>query len=454
MADPILTPTIDALIAEINALKAAASAPPVDDTIIVTNAAELQAALDGSSEKTIVVQPGRYTGNFTLKPKSTKTTVQGLTGVDGRVTPGLAFPQLWCGDPTLPVLNAVGAAHDYSFYGLEFSGAAPDRDLMVIGPIDMTDPAQMPFNFLFDQCYAHGVNDMGHRGIQINAINWTISHCHFSEFVEVGRDSQAIAIGVGGGHFQILDNHLEASGENFMIGGVDPKIQGMLPGPGLISGNYCYKDPAWKTKYPGSVKNLGELKLGDGITIEKNTFENCWVDAQPGSGFLLTVRNQGGTAPWSTVTNIIIRCNTIIGVANFAFNILATDDLKPSVTAENVSIIDNLCTNCAAGIQLAGGIKGLTCTGNVMPGLKKNFLALSGAPNSGFVFTGNFVAAGLYGISGSNAGVGTPSLDLYCPGYVFTGNTIEKSAARTIPYPAGNTIVATGAVTPDPWTCH
>ena len=447
------TPTIDALIKELEALRAVLTTPPTPSTpttVTVTTAAELQAALDGPAA-IVQVQPGTYTGNFTIKAKPTKTTVKGLT-VTGRAQPGLAYPKLVAKDPLLPVLNALAGAHDYTFTGLEFTGVAPDRDLMVMGPIGMTAIAQAPMNITFDQIYAHGVNGLGHRGLQFNTVNGTVTRSYFAEFVEQGRDSQAIGIGVAGGPYTITDNYLEASGENLMFGGVDPVIPNSIPGPALISGNTFFKPPEWKTKYPGSVKNLFELKNAHDVTIINNTFENTWVDAQPGSAVLFTVRNQNGTCPWCNVTNVVFRCNEIKNVDSFAINILATDNLHPSGMAENITIANNLFTNSGGGVQIIAGGKSIILTANVMPALKSRFLSLSSTPGTGFQFTNNFVSAGDYGITGDATAVGTPSLDKFQPGYVFTGNTIEKSAARTIGYPTGNTIVATGAVTASNWS--
>jgi len=443
------TPTLDALVKEIQSLKS--PTPPPSTTVIVSTAADLQAALDGPA-MTIMVQPGTYTGNFTIKAKTTTTVVQGLT-VTGRAAPGLAYPKLVAKDPLLPVLNALPGANDYTFVGLEFTGAAPDRDLIVIGPNDQTSVTTFPQRIKFDQCWIHGVNNLGHRGIATNGADITVTRSYIAEFVEPGRDSQGIGI-ILGGPYTITDNYIEASGENVMFGGSDPKMPNAIPGPALISGNYFFKPLTWKTQYPGSVKNLFELKNAHDVMFTKNMLENVWVDGQAGSALLITVRNQDGACPWCNVTNVTISCNQIKNVANFAINILGTDNNHPSGTASNISILNNLFTSSVAGIQLASGVNGLTVTGNVMPALTKTFLTLAGVPSTGLVMTGNQLSPGEYGIAGDNTAVGTPSLEKYAPGYKFTGNVIETTPVRPIPYPAGNTMVAPGSVTADKWVCQ
>jgi len=407
--------------------------------------------LNGPAE-VIVVQPGIYTGNFTIKAKATKTLVRGLT-FEGRATPKLRYPQLVAQDPLTPVLNSLDGAHDYTFVGLEFTGVAPDRDTLVIGPLTMTEVAQVPVNITFEQCYVHGVNGKGHRGLMFNVVNGVLTRNYFSDFVEQGRDSQAVGIIGGPGPYTFTDNYFEASGENIMFGGADPKIRGAIPGPALISGNTFFKPPVWKTRYPGSVKNLFELKNAHDITIKNNVFENVWVDAQAGNAIVFTPRNQDGTCPWCNVTNVLFACNEVRNVAGFAVSILGTDNLRPSGTADNLVLTQNLFTSVSGGVAITGPVKHLDINRNVFVGIKARFLSFGGMPNAGFSFVGNATGSGEYGITGDNTGVGSAALARYAPDAVFIRNRIETTAARVIGYPAGNTTVAPNAVTAAEWSC-
>jgi len=455
------TPILDALIKEIEAIRAGLIVPPPSPatTVTVTTAAELQAALDGPAT-VVQVQPGTYTGNFTIRPKPTKTLVRGLTVTASRATPDLPYPKLVAQDPLKPVINAADGAHDYTFTGLEIYGVAKDRDAIIIGRISMTEPTQVPANITFDKVYVHGIGEggeLGHRGFQFNVSNGTISNSYISGFVEQGRDSQAIGVGVGPGPYLFENNYLEGSGENMIFGGSDPKIPGMRPSKAVVRGNTFYKPPIWKTKYPGSVKNLFEIKNGDDILVEGNTFENTWVDAQPGSAIVLTTRNQDGACPWCNITNVVFRCNQVRNVENFSVNIQASDNNQLSGSAENLTIERNLFENVANGLQITGpttrpGLKGLTVTGNVWTGIKGRFMSLDGPPTTELRFTDNATGPGLYGITGSGVGVGLPALTKFAPDAVFTGNTIETTTARTITYPPGNTLVAPGTVTAARWT--
>jgi hypothetical protein len=154
-----------------------------------------------------------------------------------------------------------------------------------------------------------------------------------------------------------------------------PRFLGQVPGPALISGNTFYKDPTWKTKYPGSVKNLFELKNAHDITITNNLFNHNWSDAQSGSAIVFTVRNQDGGCPWCTIKNVVLACNELRdNPHNAAVNILATDDIKDavtglvhaSVTASNIVIKNNLFS-ANRGLMVGGnpGVNGLSLTNNV-----------------------------------------------------------------------------------------
>ena len=57
------------------------------------------------------------------------------------------------------------------------------------------------------------------RGISLNGADITISNSHISEIHGRGYDTQAICGWNGPGPFRIINNYLEAAGENVMFGG-------------------------------------------------------------------------------------------------------------------------------------------------------------------------------------------------------------------------------------------
>src|SRR6059058_5987902 len=94
----------------------------------------------------------------------------------------------------------------------------------------------------------------------------------------------------GPGPFHILNNYLEAAGENIFFGGSTPAIPGLVPSNIEIRGNYLYKPMSWREGEAGyggtrwSVKDIFELKSARHVIFEGNVLENCWSDVNSGYG--------------------------------------------------------------------------------------------------------------------------------------------------------------------------
>ena len=438
------TPTLDKLIQELLLLKGKGET-------VVTTSAQLQAALDSDAE-VISVAVGDYVGNFKIRVKPTKTLVRGLA-FNGRAKPEYAYPKLIAQDRLRSVLENVGPASNYTFQGLEFTGVAPDRDTVTVGQLTMTSLAEVPANILFDQVYIHGVNSLGHRGLQFNVTNGVVVNSYFSEFVEIARDSQAIMVANGPGPYIFANNYLEASGENILFGGSDPGIPNLTPSDITIEDNLFFKPLDWKLKFPHSVKNLFEIKHAKNVKIRNNVFENVWADNQSGDAVIFNVRNQSSRCPWCNIENVEFGCNVIRNAGNFAVNVLGMDTNYPSGTMKNLTITNNLMVDVANGIFINGGLD-LTISLNSIYGVKGRFLGFDGLPTLGFKFLNNTVISGANGITGKNTTLGTPTLDFHAPGYIFTDNTVEITPLRKIAYPAGTILVQPGTLrVPADWDC-
>src|SRR5438093_235243 len=77
------------------------------------------------------------------------------------------------------------------------------------------------------------------------------------------------------------------------------------------------------------------------ILIDGNLLENNWADAQNGYGVLFTVRNQDGTAPWSTVRDVTFT-NNILRHSGGGVNMMGADYLHPSQPTQRILIQNNL----------------------------------------------------------------------------------------------------------------
>jgi len=227
----------------------------------------------------------------------------------------------------IPCFVTQAKAHHYRLVGLEI--AADESVLNSYGLVNLGDASGaqnsinlVPHHFVIDRCYIHGhvQADIMKYGVRLDCSNAAIIDSYLSDFHSVGFDAQAIAGINGPGPFKILNNYLEASGENILFGGAAPAIAGLVPSDIEIRQNYFYKPWSWRVGHPDyagkhwTVKNLFELKTGRRVWLDGNIMENCWADlpiGQSGYAILLTIRMEGGNAPQADVSDVLISNNII-----------------------------------------------------------------------------------------------------------------------------------------------
>jgi hypothetical protein len=421
----------------------------------------LQAALDAANYgDTIVVQAGAtLTGNFVLPQKrGTGEIVIQSSRIkelpDGvRVNPSQSalLAKLQTTNSEAVLATAAGA-HHYRFQGIEFSTSKDTKtvyDLVRLGEgrREQKTADSVPHHLVIDRCYIHGFDTQDvQRGVSLNSAETTISNSYISEIHGVGYDTQAIGGWNGPGPFHIVNNYLEAAGENIMFGGADPGIKDLVPSDIEIRRNHVFKPMSWKVGHPSyagkhwTVKNLLELKNAKNVVIDSNVFENCWLDAQTGIAILFTVRNQEGTAPWSILQNITFT-NNIVRNAEGALNFLGSDNEKPSQRSSVAVISNNLFTDMRGPFLTLNGFNNLSITHNThfQTG---NIMILYGTPVQQFVYRDNLTIRGSkgYGVFGDATGEGLVALRKFAPDAVFKNNVIVGADASAYPkenqYPA------------------
>ncbi len=227
----------------------------------------------------------------------------------------------------IPCFKTQPYAHHYRFVGLEI--AADINVTESYGLINLGDGSSaqntlsvVPHHFVIDRCYIHGHTNatIMKFGVRLDCSNAAIIDSYISDFHSIGFDAQAIAGFNGPGPFKILNNYLEASGENILFGGAAPSIPGLVPSDIEIRQNYFYKPWSWRVGHPEyagkhwTIKNLFELKTGKRVLLDGNILENCWADlptGQSGYAILLTIRTEGGASPQADVSDIVISNNII-----------------------------------------------------------------------------------------------------------------------------------------------
>ena len=231
----------------------------------------------------------------------------------------IAFNQAGSG----PIVLGTGANH-YRFVGIEITRSLPKA---IVYDLVGTEKGGAVDHIVFDRMWIHGTaQDETTRGVMLSGItNVAIVDSFFSDFHCVAisgacGDSQAIAGGLGDsaqGSFRIVNNYLEAAGENIIFGGGEATV---TPADIEVRRNFFFKPLSWmkgasnfvggRDGHPFIVKNLFELKNAERVLIEGNVFEGSWGGfTQVGFALLLTPKNPGNCSVCK-IRDITIRYST------------------------------------------------------------------------------------------------------------------------------------------------
>src|ERR1017187_2872582 len=435
-------------------------------TITVNTGADLQSALNSAScGDTIQLHAGAtFVGIFTFPAKGcdgnnwivvrTSADDSTLPAEGSRLTPCYAGVSSLPGRPAFqctstnnvlaklvmatsgsgPVVFAPGANY-YRLIGLEVTRAVfpgPVYNLILFkGPVD---------HLVFDRMWVHGTaQDETTRGIALGGTYIAIVDSFFTDFHCISgtgscTDAQAIAGGGGNdptmGPYKIVDNFLEASGENILFGG---SVATATPGDIEIRQNHLFKPLTWmkgQAGYVGGtngnpfiVKNLFELKNAQRVLVEGNIMEYSWGGfSQVGFAILLTPKNQAGgngsnLCPICQVTDVTIRYNSIrhVGGGLQIANALSDNGGAP-LDGQRYSIHDIVIDDINGGFAQVSVSPGAPLLQNVtinhvtaFPSSMLlnigNMVARTG-PMKNFVFTNNIVSVGTYPVWSTGGGPG------------------------------------------------
>ncbi len=448
---------------------------PRGRTFNVASGAKLQQVIQVAKPgDVILLQPGGiYIGNFVLPAKP----VESISGDEwivirsaapdsclpqpgNRIRPEYAdlLPKIISPNDRAAIETEEGA-HHYRLVGLEITVDVEQlysNNLLKLGEggSRQSSTDTVAHDLIVDRCYIHG-NTAGQvvRGIALNSARTSVIDSYISEIHGVGFDTQAICGWNGPGPFKIVNNYLEASGENVMFGGADPFIAGLIPSDIEFRNNHLYKPLRWKVgspEYAGvhwTVKNLLELKNSQRILIEGNVIENNWVDAQDGFALVFKSVNQDGTAPWS-VTRDVTFLNNIVRNSDAGLNLLGRDTSHVTDLMVRVLVRNNLWENIGNGNFESGSGRFLQI--NEVPEVTVDHntvlhsglvLSAYGEISPNFVYTNNISSHNEYGVKGDGAGTGNDTIRTYFPNAVFTRNVLAGGSSSD--YPVNNFFPAT-----------
>ena len=331
---------------------------PTGVTRAVHTSASFQSALNSANPgDTIVLDAGAtYQGNFTLPVKSNPnnkwiyivgSALSSLPAPGTRVVPATDaanMPKIVSPGAT-PVFTIAPGANHYRFVGLEITSAstqgcsaAQNCYTMILVYAASVPNQPLVDSITVDRCYLHGTPTLDVReGVAANGSNIAVVDSYISDIHQSTNDSQAIVAYYSPGPIKIVNNYLEATGENIMFGGAGGPSNPWVPSDIEIRGNWLRKPLAWDavgvTIGPGNkwvVKNILEIKSGRRVLIDGNTLENSWCSGQAGWGFALTVRT-GSSGNNAVVDDVQIQNNIIKNVSS-GFTTLAQDDVCASVS--------------------------------------------------------------------------------------------------------------------------
>jgi hypothetical protein len=147
---------------------------------------------------------------------------------------------------TTPVLRTEAGAQRYVLRFLEIDGEAA-RGYETLLALGTDTTAEVASHLVIDRVYAHGHFHKGmKRGISLNSAHTDILNSYISDIKSVNADSQAIAGYNGPGPYRIVNNYLEAAGENILFGGSDPAVTNLVPADIEVLRNHLYKPIAWQ----------------------------------------------------------------------------------------------------------------------------------------------------------------------------------------------------------------
>ncbi len=298
-------------------------------------------------------------------------------------------------------VKAADGANHYRFVGIEFTASSMtfNYGIVLLGNEEKR-PNLVPHDIEIDRSYIHpSGKTISRRGIALNSASTVIKNSYIEGFGYPEQETQGICGWSGTRDVKILNNYIEGGAENVMFGGSDIDNAELIPSNIEIRGNHLNKPKAWATT--ATVKTLFELKNAKNVTFAGNYLENNWK----GSAFRITVRNQDGGSPYSTIEDVVIRDNVVEGSGD-GINILGKDDAHPSqmlrrLTIENNVFLDIVGSNNGFDgsgyfVQISDG-ESITIANNTAFN-RGNIATIYDTMPRGFVMRDNIVGLGAYGV--------------------------------------------------------
>ncbi len=175
-----------------------------------------------------------------------------------------------------PAITTERSAHNYRLMGLEVT--VPPRTpanwvLILIGEGTETMQGQLPSGIIFDRDYIHGeVLCHCKRGLTLNGPRMAVVNSYISEFHRIGQEAQAVAAYGSPGPLQIVNNYLEAAGENLFLGGAYVPLPGVVQRDVEIRNNYLRKPLKWMKSIIPAPEGVKATAAAGGELAARRTY--------------------------------------------------------------------------------------------------------------------------------------------------------------------------------------
>lgn len=344
-----------------------------------------------------------------------------------------------------PVIKTAAGAHHYKLIGLHIKTQSPavfvyDLVRFGYGRPEQVTLESVPHHLVLDRSWVEGhPEQQTQRGVSLNCADCGVINSVVRDIRGKGMDTQAVCGWNGTLRAYILNNDLQATGENVMIGGSDPGQESMTPRLIEVRRNHIWKPMEWKGQ-GYTIKNLVEIKNCIGCTVDGNLLENNWGEGQSGIGVLATVRNQEGSAPYSIITNFVFTNNYLRNTIG-ALNLQGLDNEKPSAQSYGALIKNNVFDQAGTFLTI-NGFNDVTVENNTHlqacpnPDSACNTIMFYGGGQShGFVYRNNVTQEHAYGVRDESGTQGVEALDKWAPSGEFANNVIATPYTKN---PQGN----------------
>jgi hypothetical protein len=374
--------------------------PKLSDTqaVSVVTSEDLQAALNQAKPGDVITIEAGATlvGNFVLPDKgksgsSDWITIRTSASDDnlppgGRVTPAHApfMPKLVSPNAE-PVLRTEARAHHYRLIGVELT-IAPEvmlnYGIVRLGEGEEKEIDLLPREIIIDRCYIHGhaLADVS-RAVALNSASTEIIDSYLSDIHGIGFDTQAICGWNGPGPFKIINNYLEAAGENVLFGGADPKIPNLVPADIEFRRNDCSKPLSWQEGIlarPAGVTSSASSSIDGRLLAGTTYYYRVTARARAGYGTLATSRASDEIAVTldAGLTSINISWNVVEHAT--AYRVYRTND-APDRESRNWVYYDVTSTSLTDTENVAGEADGSSPPNKATRWSVKNLFELKNA---------------------------------------------------------------------------